>query len=180
MVCDRCISAVTHIVQNVGLHPESVQLGEVQILENDISSVKQQLDDALQSAGFELLDDKIEKTVEKIKNLITDLVHSQNNLLRVNLSDYLSSSVHMDYSTISNLFSATEGMTIEHYYILQKIEKVKELLSYGELSLSEIAHQLHYSSVAYLSSQFKKVTGITATQYKNKGTPDRNALDKLV
>src|SRR5690606_35779364 len=140
MVCDRCISAVTHIVQNVGLHPESVQLGEVQILENDISSVKQQLDDALQSAGFELLDDKIEKTVEKIKNLITDLVHSQNNLLRVNLSDYLSSSVHMDYSTISNLFSATEGMTIEHYYILQKIEKVKELLSYGELSLSEIAH----------------------------------------
>lgn len=170
---------VKSTLEKMGLHPIQVELGEIELQENDISSVKPQLKQELQSIGFELLDDKKVKTIEKIKNRIVDLVHNKNNSLNTRLSDYLTEEVHQDYSSLSNLFSEVEGITIEKYYILQKIEKVKELLVYDEFSLSEIAFQLNYSSVAYLSSQFKKVTGLTPSHFKKLRTIKRRPLDEL-
>ncbi|MDA3910168.1 MAG: AraC family transcriptional regulator [Bacteroidales bacterium] len=179
MVCPRCVMAVRAILENIGLHPIHIGLGEVELEENDISEIKSQLKQELQSIGFDLLDDKNSRTIEKIKNLITDLIQTKNNRLEITLSDHLSMESNRDYSQLSNLFSEVEGITIEKYYILQKIEKVKELLIYDELSLSEIAFQLNYSSVAYLSNQFKKVTGMTPSHFKNLKENKRKALDKI-
>jgi len=156
-----------------------VELGEVTLQENDISPVKEQLKEELQSFGFDLLDNKKTKTIEKIKNRIIDLVQNKNSELQILLSDYLTQELHQDYSALSNLFSQVEGITIEKYYILQKIEKVKELLVYDELTLSEIAFQLNYSSVAYLSNQFKKVTGLTPSHFKKMRTIKRRPLEEL-
>lgn len=179
MVCDRCKMVVKSTLEELGLHPLQVELGEVELKENDISPIKERLIKELQSLGFDLLDDKRTQTIEKIKNLITDLVQNKNNGIDVKLSEYLSSELHQNYSALSNLFSAVEGITIERYHILQKIEKVKELLVYDELSLSEIASQLNYSSVAYLSNQFKKVTGLTPSHFKNLRTVKRKSLEDL-
>lgn len=156
MVCNRCKMVVKTTLEKLGLHPVQVELGEVTLQENDISVIKEQLKQELQSFGFDLLDNKKTKTIEKIKNRIIDLVQNKNSNLQITLSDYLVQELHQDYSALSNLFSQVEGITIEKYYIIQKIEKVKELLVYDELSLSEIAFQLNYSSVGYLSNQFKK------------------------
>ncbi|MFT6802750.1 MAG: AraC-like DNA-binding protein, partial [Salibacteraceae bacterium] len=133
---------VKSTLKKFGLVPVQVELGEVVLEENDISSIKEQLKQELQSFGFDLLDDKRTKTIEKIKNLIVDLVQNKNSNLQLTLSDYLTKELHRDYSALSNLFSQVEGITIEKYYIFQKIEKVKELLVYDELTLSEIAFQL--------------------------------------
>ena len=170
---------VNNSLQEVGLHPVRVDLGEVEIEEDNISALKSQLRIHLQNYGFDLLSDKKSRTAEKIKNLITELVYHRDNRLDTNLSEYLTTHIHQDYSTLSGQFSEAEGMTIEKYYILQKIERVKELLTYDEMSLSQIADRLHYSSVAYLSNQFKKVTGYTPTQYKNLGTGKRGGLDEI-
>ncbi|MEQ8926217.1 MAG: AraC family transcriptional regulator [Fulvivirga sp.] len=171
--------AVKTTLEKLGLTPVNVELGEVKIKENEISNVRALLIKELEAIGFELLDDKKTRIIEKIKNLITDLVHNKNNKLNVTLSDYLKQELHQDYSTLSNLFSDVEGITIEKYYILQKIEKVKELIVYDELTLSEIAFQLNYSSVAYLSNQFKKVTGLTPSHFKKLGSIKRKPLDEL-
>jgi len=179
MVCNRCKMVVKSTLKNLGLHPVQVDLGEIELEENDISQVKEELRKELQSLGFDLLDDKKSRTIEKIKNLITDLVQNRSNKIDVKLSAYLTGELHQDYSALSNLFSDVEGITIEKYYILQKIEKVKELLVYDELSLTEIAHRLHYSSVAHLSTQFKKVTGLTPTHFKHIGAARRRALDQV-
>lgn len=179
MVCNRCKMVVKSTIEKLGLHPLQVELGEVTLQENDISFVKEQLKLELQSFGFDLLDDKKTKTIEKIKNRIVDLVHSNNSHLQITLSAYLTKELHQDYSTLSNLFSQVEGITIEKYYIFQKIEKVKELLVYDELTLSEIAFQLNYSSVAYLSNQFKKVTGLTPSHFKNMRPIKRTPLEEL-
>lgn len=179
MVCDRCKMVVRSTLEKIGLHPLQIELGEVELQENSISAVKAQLIRELQSLGFDLLEDKKSKTIEKIKNLITELVQSKDNKLTINLSGYLSQELRQDYSALSNLFSEVEGITIEKYYILQKIEKVKELLVYDELTLSEIAVQLNYSSVAYLSNQFKKVTGLTPSHFKEMRTVKRKSLEDL-
>lgn len=179
MVCNRCKMIVRSTIESFGLHPVQVELGEAELQEDDISSVKEQLKKELQSLGFDLLDDKKAQTVEKIKNKIIHLVQNKDNDLKVNLSDYLSDELHQDYSTLSNLFSEVEGITIEKYYILQKTEKVKELLVYDELSLSEIAFQLNYSSSAYLSNQFKKVTGFTPSHFKKVRKVKRKSLDEV-
>lgn len=179
MVCNRCKMVVKSTLENLGLHPVRVELGEIELRENDISPVKQQLRHDLQVLGFDLLDDKKAKTIEKVKNLITDLIQNKNNVLNITLSEYLSRELHQDYSSLSNLYSEVEGMTIEKYYILQKIEKVKELLVYDELSLSEIASRLNYSSTAYLSNQFKKVTGLTPSHFKKLRPVKRTPLDDL-
>lgn len=179
MVCNRCKMVVKTILEKLGLHPVQVELGEVTLQENDISVIKEQLKQELQSFGFDLLDNKKTKTIEKIKNRIIDLVHNKNSNLQITLSDYLVQELHQDYSALSNLFSQVEGITIEKYYIIQKIEKVKELLVYDELSLSEIAFQLNYSSVAYLSNQFKKVTGLTPSHFKRMQTIKRRPLEEL-
>lgn len=179
MVCNRCKMVVKSILENIGLHPIQVELGEIELQESDISHVIEQLKHELQSFGFDLLNDKKTKTIEKIKNLIVDVVQIKNNELPISLSDYLKDELHQDYSSLSNLFSGVEGITIEKYYILQKVEKVKELLVYDELSLSEIAFQLNYSSVAYLSNQFKKVTGLTPSYFKKLRPIKRKPLEEL-
>lgn len=179
MVCNRCKMVVKGSLERLGLHPVRVELGEVELRENDISAKKDQIREMIQSFGFDLLDDKKTKIIEKIKTRIVDLVQHRNSDLQVPLSDYLSQELHQDYSALSNLFSAVEGITIEKYHILQKIEKVKELLVYDELTLSEIAYQLNYSSVSHLSNQFKKVTGLNPSHFKKLRTKNRNPLDEL-
>ncbi|SEF71365.1 helix-turn-helix domain-containing protein [Flavobacterium urumqiense] len=166
MVCNRCNIVVKSEIEKIGLHAVSVQLGEVELLEDFKNDEKEILSKRLHALGFELLENKIAVTIERIKNLIVDLVHHQDNELKTNLSHYLAQQLGQDYNALSNLFSEVEGKTIEHYFITQKIERVKELLLYDEFTLSEIAIQLKYNDVAHLSNQFKKVTGSTPTYFK--------------
>lgn len=179
MVCNRCKMAVKAELEQLGLNIISVDLGFAEIAENNIELQKQKLEEALKLLGFELIDDKVSKTVERIKNLIIDLVHHQTTTLKTKLSNYLADDLMQDYHTISNLFSEVEGTTIEKYYINQKTEKIKELLIYDELTLNEIAFQLHYSSVAHLSNQFKKVTGFSPSYFKQLNKRDRKELDEV-
>lgn len=180
MVCSRCKMMVQSILEEMDLHPVQVDLGEVELKEEQLSDdTKRRLREELQSVGFDLLDDRRSRTIEKIKNLITDLVQNRQNEIDENLSEYLVRHLHQDYGALSTLFSQVEGRTIENYYIHQRIEKVKELLVYDEFTLSEIADRLNYSSVAYLSSQFKKVTGLTPTQFKKLRRVPRKPLDEL-
>lgn len=165
--------------EKLGLHTISVELGEVELQEEITANQKRDLLQSLHSLGFDLLDNKKSKTIEKIKTLIIDLVHYKNNELKINLSDYLVENLNQDYSTLSNLFSETENTTIEKYFISQKIEKVKELLIYNELSLSEIADLLNYSNVAHLSNQFKKITGFTPTYFKQLKNKKRIQIENL-
>lgn len=179
MVCNRCKMVVKAELEKLGFRPVVVELGEV-TLDYDLSGEeKSKIGEALQMVGFEIIDDKKGRLIEKIKTSIVELVQEHNNELKNNLSDYLSSRLNHDYTYITNLFSEVEGTTIEKYFIAQKIEKVKELLVYDELSLSEIAFQLNYSSVAYLSNQFKKVTGLTPRHFKNIQTIRRKSLDEV-
>jgi AraC-like DNA-binding protein len=179
MVCSRCEMAVTSALGKMQIPVLSIQLGEVELSRPIQENEKQILVKNLNALGFELLDDKISKTIERIKNLIIDLVHYQNEKLKINLSTYLAEDLMQDYSTLSNLFSETEGTTIEHFFIAQKIEKAKELLMYNELTLSEIAIQLNYSDVSHLSKQFKKVTGFTPTHFKKLREVKRKQIDNL-
>ena len=179
MVCSRCKMAVESEFEKLGLPTVSVELGEVE-LENEITeNQKETLLKNLQNLGFDLLDDKKSKTIEKIKNLIVDLVHHKNNELKTNLSDYLVENLNQDYNSLSNLFSEIENTTIEKYFISQKIEKVKEMLIYNELSLSEIADLLNYSNVAHLSNQFKKITGFTPTSFKQSKDKKRIQIENI-
>lgn len=179
MVCGRCIMVVKSKLEKLGLHTSSIQLGVVDLKHPISKTLKQELSKQLIKIGFELIDDKKSKIIEKIKTLIIDLVHRKNNQLDINLSSYIANHILQDYNTVSNLFSAVEGITIEHYYIAQKIEKVKELIMYDELNLNEISLQLNYSSVAYLSSQFKKITGFTPTQFKKTKENKRSRIEEL-
>lgn len=179
MVCARCKMVVKSEFEKLGLQTISVELGEVELQDEINDSQKEVLLKNLQTLGFDLLDDKKTKTIEKIKNLIVDLVHHKNNDLKVNLSDYLVENLNQDYNSLSNLFSEIENTTIEKYFISQKIEKVKELLIYNELSLSEIADLLNYSNVAHLSNQFKKITGFTPTSFKQLKDKNRIQIENL-
>lgn len=179
MVCNRCIMVVKNELVKLGFHPLSLTLGEVELDREVNDNEKHIINKHLQTFGFELIDDRKSRLIGQIKSLIIELVHYQNNELKSNLSDILVSKLHHDYTYLSNLFSEVEGTTIEKYFIAQKIEKVKELLVYDELSLSEIAFQLNYSSVAHLSNQFKKVTGLTPSHFKNIKTDKRKPLDKV-
>ena len=179
MVCSRCKMVVKAQLENMVLRPLSVNLGEVEI-EGDLSKDQlAQLNTALQSLGFELIDDKKSKTIEKIKNAIVTLVHHTDHLLKTNLSSFITAQIHQDYNYLSNLFSEVEGTTIEKYFIAQRIEKVKELIVYDQLTLSEIADQLGYSSVAYLSNQFKKITGFTPSYFKSLKENKRKNIEEL-
>lgn len=179
MVCNRCIMVVKSELEKFGYEPLNVTLGEV-LLKNELTvNEKKALNKHLKTFGFEITDDKKGRLIGQIKSSIIEIVHQQTTELKSNLSDYLSAKLHHDYTYLSNLFSEVEGTTIEKYFIAQKIEKVKELLVYDELSLSEIADQMHYSSVAYLSNQFKKVTGLTPTYFKNVKEAKRKPLDEV-
>lgn len=179
MVCNRCIMAVKSELDKLGIEPNDVQLGEVTFERELTAQEKEKFSKALVSLGFEMIDDKKSRIIEQIKNIIIDLVHHQDNDIKTNLSELLSEKLHHDYSYLSNLFSEVEGTTIEKYFIAQKIEKVKELLVYDELSLSEIAFRLNYSSVAYLSNQFKKVTGLSPSHFKKIREDRRKPLDEV-
>lgn len=179
MVCTRCIMVVQNELDKLGLEAKNVRLGEVTLERPATESEKSKLEKALVPLGFELIDDKKSRLIEKIKTIIIQLVQQQDNDLKTNLSVLLSRELHHDYNYLSNLFSEVEGTTIEKYFIAQKIEKVKELLVYDELSLSEIAFRLNYSSVAYLSNQFKKVTGLTPSHFKQVKVEKRKPLDKV-
>ncbi len=179
MVCDRCIMVVQNELDKLGLTASQIKLGEINLAKTPSAKEKTALTKALEPLGFEIIDDKKSRLIEQIKNIIIDLVHRQDNNIQQNLSDILSSRLHHDYNYLSNLFSEVEGTTIEKYFIAQKIEKVKELLVYDELSLSEIAFRLNYSSVAYLSNQFKKVTGLTPSHFKQVKEHRRKPLDKV-
>ncbi|MEO8414924.1 MAG: AraC family transcriptional regulator [Ginsengibacter sp.] len=179
MVCSRCKMVVKDQLIKFGVHPKNIELGEVET-EEELSDVqKNELNIILQSFGFELIDDKKSRLIEKIKNTIVDLVHYSDSQLNTTFSNHISSKLHLDYNYLSNLFSEVEGTTIEKYFIAQKIEKVKELLKYDELSLSQIADRLGYSSVAYLSNQFKKQTGLTPSFYKSLRQNRRKNIEDL-
>jgi len=179
MVCNRCIHVVKQELENAGVSYSNVGLGEV-IVDNDLSKEKLALVASnLAKYGFEVLDNSRQQLIEKIKNIIIEQVHYSTEEQRYNYSEILSKSLHKDYSYISSLFSEVEGITIEKYIINQKIERVKELIIYDELNLSEIAYKLGYSSVAHLSNQFKKVTGLTPTYFRQVGQNKRKSLDKV-
>lgn len=179
MVCSRCKMVVKSELEKLGLYPISVELGEVEINSAIDDKEKEAIKITLASFGFELLESKKSIVIEKVKNAIVDLVYNKNNELNVNLSDYLSKLLLQEYSSISTLFSEVEGITIEQYFIAQKIERVKELLVYNELTLSEIAFQLNYSSTAHLSNQFKKVTGFTPSYFKQLKDKKRKQIEDL-
>lgn len=179
MVCNRCIMVVKNELEKLGFQPVNLILGEVELDRVINETEKSSINTHLQTLGFELIDHKKSKLIGQIKSLIIALVHHQNSELKVNLSEFLSDKLHHDYTYLSNLFSEVEGTTIEKYFIAQKIEKVKELLVYDELTLSEIAFQLNYSSVAHLSNQFKKVTGLTPSYFKNIKEGKRKPLDEV-
>jgi YesN/AraC family two-component response regulator len=163
-------------LERQGLHPEKVALGEVTIKEDSLSDAQQdKLDSALVDLGFERIDDRKARLIEAIKNKIIQMIHHSNKVdLKFNWSDVLAEEMHYEYNYLSNLFSSVEGVTLEQYIIRQKIEKVKELLFYDELNLSEIADKLGYSSVAHLSGQFKKITGFTPSEMKKSRNIDQN------
>lgn len=179
MVCSRCKMVVRQALENVGLHPVMINLGEIEIQETNIDAVKNELIKNLRSLGFEWLSDKNSRLVEKVKTTIVDIIQNKNGDLQSNLSDHLSKALLQDYHSISKLFTQVTGIIIEQYFIQQKIEKVKELILYDELSLSEIAYQLHYSSVAHLSSQFKKITGLTPSHYRQLKENRRKQLEDI-
>ncbi len=179
MVCLRCVMAVRSCLQGLGLHPLSVELGTATLAESPDEEMRRKIGSALASLGFELLDDPRARLVEQIKHAVISLIHDQDQPVRTSFSRYLSDRLHRDYSLLSKLFSETTGTTIEKYFIAQKIERAKELLVYGELSLNEIADLLGYSSAAYLSAQFKQVTGLTPTHFKRLKENKRRGLDEI-
>lgn len=183
MVCNRCIMVVEQELKKLGFYPEQVTLGEVTLKETDLTKDQQEkIDRALEAVGFERIDDRKARLIESIKNKIIERVHHVESIDRkFNWSDILADELHHDYNFLSNLFSSVEGITIEQYIIRQKIERAKELLFYDELNLSEIAQKLGYSSVAHLSSQFKKITGLTPSELKKSRKPHdvRNPIDSV-
>ena len=179
MVCIRCQMVVKNELEKPGLEYYDVKIGEANIVGGIPSEKLAYLDDVLKKSGLELMSNKKSILVEKIKNAIIDLVHYTDEQIKVNLSDYLSEKLNRNYTYLANLFSEVKGITIEKYYLAHKIEKVKELIVYDELNLSEIAYKMHYSSVAHLSSQFKKITGLTPTHFKMLKNKRRDTLENM-
>jgi AraC-like DNA-binding protein len=179
MVSLRCKMVVKSELEKLGLHYVVVDLGKVEIKETITAEQREQLKIALLKSGLELMDDKKAILIEKIKNVIIEMVHYSEEPLKINFSDYLCEKLNYDYTYLANLFSEVTGITIEHYIIAHKIERVKELLIYDELNLTEISYRLNYSSVAHLSNQFKKVTGLTPTFFKQLKNKMRNTLNNV-
>lgn len=179
MVSLRCKMLVKSELEKLGMHCVSVVLGEVEIAESITEEQREQLRKALLLTGLELMDDKKAMLIEKIKNSIVEMIHYADKLPATNFSNYLADKLHYNYTYLANLFSETEGITIEHFIIFHKIERVKELIIYDELNLTQIAWKLHYSSVAHLSNQFKKVTGLTPSYFKSLKHKKRSMLEKV-
>jgi len=179
MVCIRCKMVVKAELEKLGLHYIVVELGEAEIMEDISEQQHDRFKEALLKSGLELLDDKKSVLIQKIKNVIVELIHYSEEPLAINFSDHLSQKLNHNYTYLANLFSEVQGTTIEKFIIAHKIERVKELLVYNELNLTEIAYKLHYSSVAHLSAQFKKVTGLTPSHFKQLKYKRRSMLDNM-
>lgn len=179
MVSLRCKMVVKEELLKLGLHPEYIDLGVIDIRETITQAQHDALKTNMLKSGLELLDDKKSILIEKIKAVIVEMIHYSDELPTTNYSDYISEKLQYDYTYLSNLFSEVKGITIQHYIIIHKIEKVKELLLYDELNLTEISYQLHYSSVAHLSNQFKKITGLTPTYFKKLKLKRRENLENV-
>lgn len=179
MVSNRCKMAVKEELKKLGLHFILVDLGEIDIMENISSGQREQLKNGLLSSGLELMDDKRAILIEKIKNIIVEMVHHSDEIVKVNFSDYLCSKLKYDYTYLANLFSEVQGVTIEQFIISHKVERIKELIIYGELNISEIAWKMNYSSVSHLSNQFKKVTGLSPYHFKQLKDKRRRPIEEI-
>jgi len=179
MVSIRCIMAVKAVLKNIGLHFIVVDLGEVEIMEDLSDEVLQTLRVDLHDIGLELMDDKKAILIEKTKNVIIEMIHNSDEVPKVNYSEYISEKLAYDYTYLSNMFSEVKGITIQQFIISHKIERIKELIIYDELSISEIAWKMHYSSVAHLSNQFKKMTGLTPSHFKQLKKKRRKPIEEI-
>jgi len=179
MVSNRCKIAVKEELNKLGLHFIIVDLGEIDIMENITAEQREKLKNGLLASGLELMDDKKAVLIEKIKNVIIEMVHYTDELPKVNYSDYISEKLNHDYTYLSNIFSAVKGITIQQFIIVHKIERVKELLLYNELNLTEISYKMHYSSVAHLSNQFKKVTGFSPSHFQRLKEKRRTPIEEI-
>ncbi len=180
MVCDRCKTAVRNELEKAGIQYRSLELGEIELDGNPLEKALRKFKEGIEPLGFELIEDKPARDVNQIKKIIIEWVRElEKKNRRLKFSAYLSEMVHKDYASLSNLFSSVEGTTIEQYLISQKIELVKELLVYNEYTLAQIADQVNYSSVQHLSSQFKKITGLTPSRFKKIGALKRRPLDEV-
>ncbi|MGO4904008.1 helix-turn-helix domain-containing protein [Flavobacterium sp. W20_MBD1_R3] len=179
MVSNRCKMVVKEELKKLKLHFMVVDLGEVEIMENITMEQRQVLKSALLDSGLELMDDKKSMLIEKIKNIIIEMVHHSTENIKINFSDYLSQRLNHDYTYLSNLFSEVQGTTIEQFIISHKTERIKELIIYGELNITEIAWKMNYSSVAHLSSQFKKVTGLSPSHFKKLKDKRRSPIEEI-
>lgn len=179
MVSLRCIMMVKEELKKLGLHYVIVELGMVEILEDITQIQHDELKINLLKSGLELLDDKKSILIEKIKAVIIEMIHYADELPKVNYSDYINEKLHYDYTYLANVFSEVRGITIQQFIIIHKIEKVKELLLYDELNLTEISYKLHYSSVAHLSNQFKKVTGLSPSHFKQLKVKRRSPIEEV-
>lgn len=171
--------AVKEELKKLGLHFIVVDLGEIDIMENISDDQRDQLKTGLLNSGLELMDDKRAILIEKIKNVIIEMVHYSDEMVKINFSEYLSSKLKFDYTYMANLFSEVQGVTIEHFIISHKIERIKELIIYGELNISEIAWKMNYSSVSHLSNQFKKVTGLSPYHFKQLKDKRRKPIEEI-
>lgn len=180
MVCDRCIMIVKQQMERFDLQVKEISLGKIEVEPEPDATQRQAIAVSLQALGFELIDKEKDQLVEQIKNQVIDLVHySDLNEIENSLTQVIAERLNKDYAYLSRQFSDAEGLTIEKYIIQQKVEKVKELLEYGEFNLNEIAYKMGYSSSAHLSTQFKAVTGLTPSKYKATILNDRKSLDKV-
>ncbi len=179
MVSTRCKMVVKSELKKMGLHFIVVDLGEVEIMENLSDTRLQQLKSMLAESGLELMDDKRAVLIEKIKSVIIEMVHYSDEIIKINFSDYLSEKLSHNYTYLANLFSEVQGTTIEQFIISHKIERIKELIIYGELNITEIAWKMNYSSVAHLSSQFKKVTGLSPSHFKQLKDKRRSPIEEI-
>ena len=179
MVCIRCKMVVKSELERLGFQWESVELGEAVVKDPVTVDQLKELNEGLRKSGLEIMDDKKSQLIEKIKTIVIEQIHYAEEPLDIKFSDFLVSKLHYDYTYLSNLFALTQGITLEHYIISHKIEKVKELMVYEELTISEIAFKMNYSSAAHLSKQFKKVTGLTASDFKKLQHNKFKEQDKL-
>jgi len=179
MVSDRCKTAVKEELKKFGLHFIMVDLGEAEIMESLSAGQREQLKIALHGVGFELMDDKKAVLIEKIKNAIIEMVHYTDEMIKVNFSDFLSKKLNYNYTYLANLFSEVQGSSIEQFIISHKIERIKELIIYNELNITEIAWKMNYSSVAHLSNQFKKYTGLTPSHFKQMKDKKRSPIEEI-
>lgn len=179
MVSQRCKMAVKEELRKLGIRYANIELGEVEVFDNITHKQREALKVSLHNCGLELMDDKRTILIEKVKNIITEMIHSNDELPRINYSDFISDRIHHDYTYLSNIFSQVKGITIQQFIISHKVERIKELISYGELNMTEIAWKMNYSSVAHLSNQFKKITGFSPSHFKQSKNKRRNPIEEI-